>query len=127
MTDLVTVSDVLDIDPNIGEAKAQAMLNLVMAKAFAAAPCLRSVDDQNTINAVKAIIVPAVVRWAATPAGIDVSTAAGPFNYTAKTPSGLLWKSELAELRDLCPKSSAASGMSRARFPNARPFPGYET
>ena len=123
MADLVTAGDVLAIDQTIGEERAAAMLKLIMAKVFVAAPCLRSITDQDTIDAVKAIVVPAVVRWAAVPAGMDVDQHAGPFSSTAKTPGLLLWQSELTELQALCGMQQATGGASRARFPRARRYP----
>lgn len=123
MSDLVTAADVLAIDQNVGQERAEAMLKLVMAKAFMAAPCLRTTTDPDVIEAVKAIIVPAVVRWAAVPAGMDATQQAGPFSSGMKTPGTLLWKSELTELQALCGMTQATSGASRARFPKARRYP----
>ena len=93
----------------IEAAKADAMIADAEAKAITAAPCL---DDPDTplslrqLEAVKATLRRAILRWNEVGTGVVTQQTAGPFGQSVDTtrtaPRGLFWPSEIAELQAIC-------------------------
>lgn len=98
----------LEAFANIDEAKAEQMIADVEAMAHMAAPCLKDEEfqsDASYFGAVKAIIRQAVLRRNDSGTGAVTQVGAGPFQQSTDTRGparGLLWPSEIAQLRDLC-------------------------
>lgn len=94
----------VDIDP----AKALAMIEDIEAVATLAAPCIAEDDfraDDAYRGAAKAILRQAVLRRNEAGTGAVTQAGAGPFQQTIDNRNpvrGLLWPSEIAQLRDLC-------------------------
>src|SRR5690625_3786214 len=93
---------------NIAPDKAQAMIEDVEAVAVLAAPCLADAEfreDEAYKGAAKAILRQAVLRRNEAGTGAVSQAGAGPFQQTVDNRNpirGLLWPSEIAQLRDLC-------------------------
>lgn len=98
----------LEAFANIDKAKAEQMIADVEAMAHMAAPCLKESEfqeDEAYAGAVKAIVRQAVLRRNDSGSGVVTQVGAGPFQQSTDTRSparGLLWPSEITQLRDLC-------------------------
>lgn len=102
----------VDLAPfaEIDQAKAQAMIDDVLALAGLAAPCL---DDENLdpkkAKAAKAVLRGVVLRWNDSgPSGRRTSDAetVGPFQFSETIDNtarrSLLWPSEITQLQEIC-------------------------
>lgn len=112
MASFLEVSD-LTAFAEIGEAKAQLMIDDATAMAVMAAPCLETSElTVNQGNAVRAILRGAVLRWNEAGTGAMQSQTAGPFGTTIDTRQqrrGMFWPSEITQLQDVC-GGTASSG-----------------
>lgn len=90
------------VDP----AKAKAMIEDATATAVLLAPCLESGTlTANQVNAVRAILRGAVLRWNEAGTGALAQQAAGPFSASLDTRQarrGMFWPSEITQLQDIC-------------------------
>lgn len=93
---------------DIETSKAEQIIADVEAMASMAAPCLKDDEFQNDdayFGAAKAIIRQAVLRRNDAGTGAVTQAGAGPFQQTIDNRNpirGLLWPSEITQLRDLC-------------------------
>jgi hypothetical protein len=86
------------------DAKALAMIEDAEAMAMLAAPCITDAGFAR-IDAVRAILRGAVVRWAESGSGALQAQSAGPFGQTLDTRQerrGMFWPSEITSLQNLC-------------------------
>jgi hypothetical protein len=102
-----------DLTPfaQIGEEKAQAMIDDALALATRVAPCIAE-SDFTEVAAARAILRAAVLRWHDSGTGALASETVGPFGQTfdTRTPrKGMFWPSEIQQLQDLC-KGDQTSG-----------------
>lgn len=89
-------------------AKAEAMIADAQAMALAVAPCIADVGFEH-IDAAKAILRAAILRWNAADTGAVATQTAGPFSVQLDTTTrrgGLFWPSEIEQLQRLCRDSS---------------------
>lgn len=108
MVDTILDPEDLQAFADIPRDKALEMIADVESMAALAASCLQDPefrDDETYRGAVKAILRQAVLRRNDAGTGAVTQVGAGSFQQTVdtRTPSrGLLWPSEIAQLRDLC-------------------------
>lgn len=112
MVSFLVVSDLTAFAP-VDEAKAQLMIDDATAMAVMAAPCLETSElSLNQLNAVRAILRGAVLRWNESGTGAVQTQAAGPFSATLDTRQqrrGMFWPSELTQLQNVCGGSTASA------------------
>jgi len=108
---MLTTSDLAPF-ADIDEAKAQAMIDDVMALAARVAPCIVE-DDFKYPDAAKAVLRRAVLRWNDAGSGVvtQEQQTAGSFStgrsYDNKqTSKGTFWPADIAQLQDLCRDSN---------------------
>lgn len=127
MTVLI-VDDIRAIDPDIPEAKAQALIDGAIAQAMLVAPCLAQEDDltQLQIAQFKSVLTAVVLRWndQGAAAVVTVSETAGPYTHqqtvdNTQARRGLFWPSELDLLQQIC----AGSGQRRSGTHDTSPQP----
>lgn len=109
---IVTVTDLSPFIDTSDSAKVQAMIEDVEARAFQAAPCLRSSTDEDAVAVARAIIRQAIIRWSKDESGAltQRQQTSGPFMLgesfdTRQQRKGMFLASELADLAALCPAS----------------------
>ena len=92
----------------IDEAKAEAMIEDVEARARQAAPCIATpefLDDADRMAAVRSVVRQAVLRWNDAGTGVFTQLGAGPYQASSdnrQERKALLWPSEIADLRVIC-------------------------
>lgn len=92
----------------ISDDKADAMIADAEAMAVLVAPCLTATEfgsDPVNVNAVKAILRGAILRWNDAGSGAVVQQSAGPFSQTvdqSKIRKGMFYPSEIVQLQNLC-------------------------
>lgn len=96
--------------------KASEMVDDANALAVLAAPCLATPEDLTTtqINAVKAILRGAILRWNDSGSGALKSEQIGDYAHTFDTRQnrrGMFWPSEIQMLQSIC-SGSAGSGVA---------------
>jgi hypothetical protein len=104
MATFLTVDDLLPFSPGIDRDRAAAMIDDASALAVLVAPCI---DDSAFVNvdALKAILRGAILRWDEAGTGAVSSQTVGPFGQTLDTRTdrrGMFWPSEIAQLQLLC-------------------------
>ena len=119
-----------DLDPftDIAQAKAEAMIEDAEANAILVAPCL--VNDEGTgpsetltdnqLNAVKAVLRAAILRWNDAGSGGVVQQTAGPFSQTVDSRSskfGRLWPTEIEQLQGVCASATTGKAFSVGQVP----------
>lgn len=117
MADIIKREDLLPFAPDISEAKAQAMIEDVTARAKRLAPCLRDPDlDADTVAAAKAILRDVILRWNDQGSGAIThrTVQAGPYQTSETTDASRtkprFWPSEIKELQDLCREVTSQKG-----------------
>lgn len=116
--EFLVVGDLLAFSPDIDQVKAQGMIDDATALAVLAAPCLDvspSTLTQRQLDAVKAILRGAILRWVDSGTGALASQQAGPFGQTLDTRQprwGMFTKAEAAQLRDVCGGVSPSGAFS---------------
>lgn len=88
----------------IDEAKALAMIEDAESMALLAAPCIVEPEFLGQA-AVRAILRTAILRWNDSGSGAITQQTVGPYSQTIDTTNirrGLLWPSEIDQLRNLC-------------------------
>lgn len=92
--------------------KAEAMITDATAMAVRVAPCIADADFAN-LDAARAILRGAILRWHEAGSGAITQQSAGPFQQTVDTRSGsrrgLLWPSEIAALKELCTQGGSSA------------------
>lgn len=121
MVDLVTPADVLVFVPGTSEERAAAMIRSITARAVAIAPCIAGdgLSDAQR-EAVRAVILDAVARWATTGHGAVTQQQAGPFSQTTDTRQerrGAFLKPEVDDLRAVCQDVQGTTGAAFSIFP----------
>lgn len=100
----ITIDDLRPFEPTISQDKAEAMITGAVARAALVAPCILDDDfPELYAEAVRSILVRAILRWNTAGAGNVSSVTTGPFAETYVTSNKeLYWPSELAELQNVC-------------------------
>ena len=103
---LITVDDLRPHAPDIDEDKAIEMIKDATALAVRAAPCLKHTDDQDVLDAAKAYLRAAILRWNDQGTGTLQSMNADVFgvrfdNRTPRQAGGFL-REEIKQLKALC-------------------------
>jgi len=112
-----TLDDLPPLPAHVDRKTAQDTIDDAMALAVFAAPCLESPDlPESKAKVAKAIIRQAIIRSfeAGTGALSSIQRSAGPFQRTdsfdTRTPrQSLFWKSEIAQLREICEGSKSGA------------------
>ena len=113
MAEFLIVADLQKFNAGIDPVKAQEMIDDATALAVLAAPCI---DDPETplttakLNAVRAILRGAILRWEDAGSGAVSQQTAGPFGQmidTRQPRRNMFWPSEITDLQKLC---SAGTG-----------------
>ena len=114
----------------IEEGKALSMIADAEALAALAAPCITDPEfreNEALMDALKAILRRAILRWNDAGTGATVQIGTGPFNQTTaqgtNTPKTLFWPSEIEQLRDLCASFSNVADADAAFMVDMRPDP----
>lgn len=121
MAVFLDVSD-LTAFAEIDAAKAQAMVDDATAMAVLAAPCLDS-DTPLTVtqlNAVRAVLRGAVLRWNDSGTGALSSQNAGPFSVAMDTRQqrrGMFWPSEITQLQQICGSGTSSGAFALDTLP----------
>lgn len=108
MADPILTPGDLEAFATIDPAKARDMIADVEAMAALAAPCINDPDfraDPTLMAAAKAIVRQAVLRRNEAGTGAITQVGAGSFQMSTDTRAplrGLLWPSEIVQLRELC-------------------------
>ena len=131
MSTLLTVDDLAPyVDISGQEAKAQAMVEDVLAQAFApdVAPCLASATDPATVAAARSILRGIVLRWHETgfaSYSAYANPAPGAPVDSTRERRNMMWPSEESKLRALCSPVRAGRGraFSLDLAPPAATFP----
>lgn len=90
--------------PGIDPVKAQLMVGDALARAAQVSPCINEADFPY-VDAAKAVIRRAVLRWHSAGSGAAVTETVGPFGRTMDTRQpdrSLFWPAEISELQALC-------------------------
>ena len=95
--------DIAAFNHDIPTEQVEALITHAEAMAVVSVPELKGVLDHFQHEAVRGIIVGAVVRWAETGSGAYSSEASGPFSVSVNQTSkrGVFWPSELKALRGI--------------------------
>ncbi len=117
MASFLDVSDLTAFAPGIDSAKAQMMIDDATAMAVLAAPCLDTGADltTNQLNAVRAILRGAVLRWNEAGTGAMASQSAGPYSTTVDTRQqrrAMFWPSEISQLQAICGGNEGSGAFS---------------
>ena len=105
----LTVDDLAPFAPSINAAKAQAMIDDVLALAARVAPCILE-DDFAYASAARAILRAAVLRWNEAGSAGTTSQQAGQFGVTTTSArKSMFWPSEITDLQGLCLVSAATN------------------
>lgn len=102
----------LDLEPfaDIESAKAAAMIEDAMAMAARVAPCILE-DDFPHIQAARAVLRAAILRWHEAGTGALVQSTVGGVSDSfdnRQVRRGMFWPSEIRALSELCSDSSSA-------------------
>lgn len=107
----LTVDDLKVFEPDIDTGKAEQWIVDALAWAYRAAPCLKDPDTpEDTLDAAKAVIRSAILRWNDSGTGAVVTQQAGQFSQTVDNRNprkSLYWPSEIRQLSSLCGKGRA--------------------
>lgn len=119
MAAVVLTPDDLAPFAEISAAKAQAMIEDVLAMAATVAPCILTAEFAHA-GAAKAILRRAILRWndegtgALTTASVDDAS----FSFDNRTQSRrLFWPSEIEQLQNLCRESATGGAFSIDQVP----------
>ncbi len=108
MINFLTVSDLQVFAPDIEPGRAQGMIDDATAIAAVVAPCINGVAFTK-VDAVRAILRGAILRWNDAGSGALQSEAVGPFGQvydTRQQRRGMFWPSEITQLQSLCATGS---------------------
>ena len=104
----------VDLTPfvQMDATKAQAMIDDALALAARVAPCITE-DSFEHVDAARAILRGAIIRWHEAGSGALQAQTVGPFGQTLDTRQqrrGMFWPSEIEMLQSLCSNGDSTTG-----------------
>ena len=119
---ILCVKDLVQVQPDIDQGRAQAFIDDALALAVLVAPCLAD-PSPDIIPAAKAVLRGAILRWYEAGSGAVTQQTAGPFSQTVDTSRvrrNQFFPSEITQLQKLCKESTRGAAFTvRPRVANS--------